>query len=150
MAVDDDPWAISFGVLAQAAPIAFDVEPRWHTGPARVEDADPAAPGRYHATGVVDSYRSTDLYRAALDTDDLEGRSVRVEIRLVDDATVSVWIDVDRAAVVSQSFRARPLPAARVPVPYRLGPAMGSAQPARRHVFPHTLGAVEPGLRAPA
>jgi alpha-glucosidase (family GH31 glycosyl hydrolase) len=106
--VDDDPWAISFGVLAQAAPIAFDVEPRWHTGPARVDDADPAAPGRYHATGVVDSYRTTDLYRAALGTDDREGRSVRVEIRLVDDATVSVSADVDRAAVVSQSFRARP------------------------------------------
>jgi alpha-glucosidase (family GH31 glycosyl hydrolase) len=108
VAVHDDPWAVSFGVLEQAAPIAFDVEPRWRGTPSRDGDGDPAAPGRHHATRAADHGHNGDGYWAQLETDDPEGRSARVEIRLHDEATVAVSIKVDGGAVVGQSFRAEP------------------------------------------
>jgi sulfoquinovosidase len=107
IAVEEDPWALSFGPL-DAMAVTFDVEPRWQGGPARTSDDDPAAPDRYRVLRARGQERSENRYRAALETDDPAGRPAGLLLRVLDAATVAVSIDVEGATVLSQSFRAEP------------------------------------------
>ena len=76
-----DPWALSFGILEQAAPAGFLCEPRWHGGAVRAGQADPPAEHWYVITRVRTAERGPGRYAAVLDTDHPDGRTAQADIR---------------------------------------------------------------------
>jgi alpha-D-xyloside xylohydrolase len=107
LSVGSDPWALSFGVLDQAAPAGFLCEPRSASGSDRTEVADPPPGEGYRITRAGDERRTSEGYSAALDTDHPDGVTGHVDIRVHDEAAITVTIAVDGAAVLGQSFVAR-------------------------------------------
>jgi alpha-glucosidase (family GH31 glycosyl hydrolase) len=107
LSIDRDPWALSFGVLDQAAAAGFLCEPRSAVGAARVEVADPPAAEWCSVTRVREERATARGFSAVLDTDHPGGLTARVEIREGGDGTIAVTLDVDGAAVIGQSFVAR-------------------------------------------
>jgi|SRR5271166_1591943 len=105
--VHDDPWAISFGVLEQASPIAFQPEAWVEPGPARHSMGDPSWRSNYWATRLRQGSQSGERYQAVLDTNDPEGRSIAIDVRILDEATMSVVAEVPGASVITQSFGTR-------------------------------------------
>jgi hypothetical protein len=81
LTVAADPWALSFGVLEQAAPAGFLCEPRWHGGAVRAGQADPPAADWYVITRVRAAERGPGRYAAVLDTDHPDGRTAQADIR---------------------------------------------------------------------
>jgi sulfoquinovosidase len=107
LAVRLDPWAISFGLVQQAAPAGFLCEPRWKPGPARADMTDPVAAPWHRVTRVREAAeRAEDRLRAVLDTDHPGGLTAETDIRRSGEDAVTVVIAVEGAAVVSQSFMA--------------------------------------------
>jgi hypothetical protein len=104
LTVAADPWALSFGILEQAAPAGFLCEPRWHGGAARAGQADPPAADRYVITRVQTAGRGPGRYTAVLDTDYPDGRTARADIRPGAEGTITVVITVPGATVVGQGF----------------------------------------------
>jgi sulfoquinovosidase len=105
LSVGFEPWAVSFGLLGQAAPAGFSCEPRWEPGPALAEMADPAAPPWHRVTRPREvAERSQDRLRAVLDTDHPGGLTAEADIRRSGGDSVTVAIAVEGAAVISQSF----------------------------------------------
>ena len=104
LSIGSDPWTVSFGVLEQAAPAGFVCEPRSRVGSSRVEVGDPPAADRYRVTRTCSESRTAQGLSAVLETDHPDGLTAHVDIRLGDDETIAVRVDVDGAAVVSQSF----------------------------------------------
>lgn len=105
-----EPWSLDLGVLAQSGPIAFQKEPRWKIGHGGSLDADPpsfSSPWS-GATRVRDEAYEQDRYRAVLDTDDDSGCPIVIEVRLVDEATVSVKAECEGASALRQNFVAEP------------------------------------------
>jgi alpha-glucosidase (family GH31 glycosyl hydrolase) len=107
VAVERDPWAVTFGVLDQAGPIRFLTEPRARPSGAFRPAADPGGGEWYEATRVRDEDWSESGYSAILKTDHPDGLTASIDIRLTDDATVSARAAVEGAAVISQNFVAR-------------------------------------------
>jgi sulfoquinovosidase len=100
------PWALSFGPLRSASPVGFELEQRRDTGPALLGDADPDL-GRWHrALSVREDEARPDRYRAVLETDDPTGRTLEVDVSLVDRGTVAVRAEAGGVAVMGQGFAA--------------------------------------------
>jgi alpha-D-xyloside xylohydrolase len=102
--VAGDPWALSFGILEQAAPAGFLCEPRWHGGAVRSGQADPPAADWYVVTRVRTAERGPGRYAAVLDTDHPDGRTAQADIRRGAEGTITVVITVPGGTVVGQSF----------------------------------------------
>jgi alpha-glucosidase len=101
-----DPWALSFGVLAQAAAARFSCEPRWRPGPVREDQGDPALDGQwYQVTKAATAERTADRYAAVLATSHPDGLTAALEIRTGSEQ-MSVTLRIEGAAVVAQSFAA--------------------------------------------
>ena len=106
LTVQDDPFVLAFGVLGQAGPAVFSLEPRWEPGPVRTDQADPAPVAGFQLTRLRESRRDGDLVTAVIGTDHPDGRTATAEISVVPGETIAVALRVDGAAVISQSFAA--------------------------------------------
>jgi sulfoquinovosidase len=104
LTVAADPWALSFGILEQAAPAVFLCDPRWQGGAVRAGQADPPAADWYVITRVRTAERGPGRYAAVLDTDHPDARTAQADIRPGAEGTLTVAITVPGAAVVGQSF----------------------------------------------
>jgi sulfoquinovosidase len=105
LSVRFDPWAVSFGLLRQAAPAGFSCDPRRQPGPALADMADPAATRWHRVVRVRQAAgRTEDRLRAVLDTDHPDGLTAQADIWHSGTGSVTVAIAVEGAAVVSQSF----------------------------------------------
>jgi sulfoquinovosidase len=106
LAIQTDPWAISFGVLEQSSPLGFSCEARAPAGAARVSTDDPAPCRWSTVTRARHETRRAERYSVVLDTDDVRAPTAEVDVRF-GEGRITVSIAVDGAAVISQSFVAR-------------------------------------------
>ena len=77
LSIDRDPWALSFGILDQAAAAGFLCEPRSTAGAARVEVADPPAAEWCSVTRVREERATARGFSAVLDTEHPAGLTAR-------------------------------------------------------------------------
>ena len=105
--INDDPWSLSFGVLEGLIPIGFDTEAASESGPSRQLVGDPPTRDRYRATRCSPRREGRAALPGRLEPDDPEGRSVAIDIHVLDATTVSIVAEVAGASAVIQSFPAR-------------------------------------------